>query len=68
MGAYRKIVCATRGGKASKKTEERAIEIAKATNAKLTFIHVVNTDLDFLKSSTGKLVVVFSSALSTIYH
>lgn len=57
MGAYRKIICATRGGMASKITEERAIEIAKATNAKLTFIHVVNTDLDFLKSSTGKLVL-----------
>jgi len=57
MSAYRKIVCATRGGKASKKTEERAIEIAKATGAKLTFIHIVNTDLNFLKSSTGKIVL-----------
>jgi len=57
MSAYRKIICATRGGKTSKKTEERAIEIAKATGARLTFLHVVNTDLDFLKSSTGKLVL-----------
>ncbi len=57
MSAYRKIVCATRGGKASKRTEERAIEIAKATGSKLIFLHVVNTDLDFLKSSTGKIVI-----------
>jgi len=57
MNAYRKIVCATRGGKASKRTEERAIEIAKITGSKLIFLHVVNTDLDFLKSSTGKIVI-----------
>lgn len=57
MSAYRKIACATRGGKASKRTEERAIEIAKATASKLIFLHVVNTDLDFLKSSTGKIVI-----------
>lgn len=37
------ILCATRGGEASIRTQERAIEIAKERNAKLVFIFVCDT-------------------------
>ncbi|MGD1993777.1 MAG: universal stress protein, partial [Anaerolineae bacterium] len=36
------IVCATRGGQASRRTQERAIELAKERGAKLIFICVVD--------------------------
>lgn len=37
------ILCATRGGEASLRTQERAIEIAKERTAKLVFIFVYDT-------------------------
>ena len=36
------IVCATRGGQASRRTQERAIELAKERGAELIFICVVD--------------------------
>jgi nucleotide-binding universal stress UspA family protein len=36
------IVCATRGGQASRRTQERAIELAKERGTKLIFICVVD--------------------------
>jgi nucleotide-binding universal stress UspA family protein len=36
------IVCATRGGEASYRTQERAIALAKERNAKLTFLCIVD--------------------------
>jgi len=41
--AYRNIVCATRGGEASKTTEDKAIAIAQQSGARLTFLYVVDT-------------------------
>ena len=48
------IVCATRGGEASMRTQERAIEIAKERNAKLVFIFVCDTR--FLEQYTAPRV------------
>ena len=36
------IVCATRGGEASRRTQEKAIEIAKEKEAKLIFLFVID--------------------------
>jgi nucleotide-binding universal stress UspA family protein len=41
--AYKNIVCATRGGEASKTTEDKAIAIAQQSGARLTFLYVVDT-------------------------
>jgi nucleotide-binding universal stress UspA family protein len=38
-----KIVCATRGGKASKQTQDAAIALARARNADLVFLFIVDT-------------------------
>ncbi len=38
------IVCATRGGEASRRTQERAIALAKDRNAELVFLCVVDPD------------------------
>jgi len=40
----RPIVCATRGGEASRRTQERAIALAKERGAPLTFLCVVDPD------------------------
>jgi nucleotide-binding universal stress UspA family protein len=40
---YRNIICATRGGEASKTTEDKAIAIAQQSGAHLTFLYVVDT-------------------------
>ena len=40
---YKNIVCATRGGEASKTTEDKAIAIAQQSGARLTFLYVVDT-------------------------
>jgi nucleotide-binding universal stress UspA family protein len=37
------IVCATRGGEASHRTQERAIALAKERDAELTFLCIVDT-------------------------
>jgi nucleotide-binding universal stress UspA family protein len=41
-----KILCATRGGAASRRTQNAAIELAKERDDKLLFLYVV--DLEFL--------------------
>ena len=41
--AYKNIVCATRGGEASRATEDEAIAIARQSGARLTFLYVVDT-------------------------
>ncbi len=41
--AYKNIVCATRGGEASRATEDKAIAIARQSGARLTFLYVVDT-------------------------
>jgi len=38
----RPIVCATRGGEASRRTQERAVALAKERGAKLIFLYVVD--------------------------
>jgi nucleotide-binding universal stress UspA family protein len=48
------ILCATRGGEASIKTQERAIELAKERNAKIVFIFV--SDVEFLEQYTAPRV------------
>ncbi len=48
------ILCATRGGEASVRTQERAIEMAKARHAKLVFIFV--SDVRFLEGFTAPRV------------
>lgn len=48
------ILCATRGGEASIKTQQRAIELAKENNAKLVFIFVA--DVRFLEHYTAPRV------------
>ncbi len=39
----KKILCATRGGEASYKTQDRAIALAKERNAEVIFLYVVDT-------------------------
>jgi len=41
--AYKNIVCATRGGEASRATEDKAIAIARQSGARLAFLYVVDT-------------------------
>lgn len=48
------ILCATRGGEASLKTQQRAIEIAKERGARLVFIFVA--DMHFLEHYTAPYV------------
>lgn len=48
------ILCATRGGEASIRTQERAIEIAKERNARLVFLFVC--DMRFLEHYTTPYV------------
>ena len=49
------IVCATRGGEASIKTQEYAIQVAKERNATLIFVYV--TDVHFLEHSGASVLV-----------
>jgi nucleotide-binding universal stress UspA family protein len=42
-----KILCATRGGEASQKTQDKVIEMAKEAGATILFLYIV--DLEFLK-------------------
>jgi nucleotide-binding universal stress UspA family protein len=50
-----KILCATRGGEASYRTQDAAIELAKARGDTLIFLYVVG--LDFLDCMAGAGVV-----------
>lgn len=45
----KKILCATRGGEASIRAQDTAIALAKAQNAELWFIYVV--DIGFMDKS-----------------
>jgi nucleotide-binding universal stress UspA family protein len=49
-----KILCATRGGESSYRTQDAAIALAKARGATLVFLYVV--DLDFLDKTAAPLV------------
>jgi nucleotide-binding universal stress UspA family protein len=42
---YHHIVCATRGGEESQRTEEQATQVARESRASLTFLYVVNPEL-----------------------
>jgi len=42
---YHHIVCATRGGEESRRTEEQATQMARESRAALTFLYVVNPEL-----------------------
>ncbi|MEQ8173166.1 MAG: universal stress protein, partial [Candidatus Eremiobacterota bacterium] len=39
------LVCAIRGGQASKKTQEKAIDIAKERGFNITFLYVIDKNL-----------------------
>lgn len=49
------IVCATRGGEASHRAQDRAIELAKQHNARLIFLYIV--DLEFVSDTAAPIVV-----------
>lgn len=49
------ILCATRGGEASFRTQEAAIELAKERNCEIIFLYVV--DLGFLDRTAAPIVV-----------
>nr|HID13101.1 universal stress protein [Anaerolineae bacterium] len=49
------IVCATRGGEASTRAQDRAIALAKERGDRLIFLYVV--DLDFVDSTAAPIVV-----------
>jgi len=49
---YRKIGCATRGGDASRSTEDKAIALAREHSAELVFLYIVDTS--FAGGLTGK--------------
>ena len=50
-----KILCATRGGEASIKTQDEAIRLAKERGDELMFLYVV--DLDFMNKTAAFMVV-----------
>ncbi|MFQ5856100.1 MAG: universal stress protein [Anaerolineae bacterium] len=50
-----KILCATRGGEASYRTQDEAIALAQARGDELVFLYVV--DLTFLSTTAAPLVV-----------
>jgi len=56
-----KILCATRGGEASRRTQEEAIKLAKERGDDLIFLYVV--DLSFLDKTIVQHVVDVSSGL-----
>jgi nucleotide-binding universal stress UspA family protein len=49
------ILCATRGGEASYRTQDKAIALAKEKNADLLFLYVI--DLQFLDMTAAPIVV-----------
>lgn len=57
----RPIVCATRGGQASRRTQERAIALAKERNAKLIFLCV--TDPSFSEPADDALAAALADEL-----
>ena len=58
------IVCATRGGEASRRTQQRAIKLAKERGADLTFLCVV--DPGFVETSDERLKLALSDELKRL--
>lgn len=56
------ILCATRGGEASFRTQTSAIELAKERNDELIFLYVV--DLQFLNKTAAPIVVDVENEIS----
>lgn len=56
------ILCATRGGEASRLTQDKAIAMAKESGATLMFLYVV--DLHFLDKTAAPIVVDVEEELS----
>ena len=56
------ILCATRGGEASFRTQTAAIELAKERNDELAFLYVV--DLNFLDKTAAPIVVDVENEIS----
>lgn len=50
-----KILCATRGGEASYRTQDQAIELARQRGDEVLFLYVVN--IDFLNKTAAPIVV-----------
>lgn len=57
-----KILCATRGGEASRRTQEQAIVLAKELGAELVFLYVV--DMHFLDKTAAPIVVDVENELT----
>ena len=58
------IVCATRGGEASRRTQERAIALARAGEASLIFLFVADTN--FAQPSNPALAEVLADELERL--
>lgn len=58
------ILCATRGGEASIRTQMKAIELAKERGADLLFLYVA--DVEFLGHMTGGIVVDVATELENM--
>ena len=56
------ILCATRGGEASFRTQTEAIALAKSRDAELVFLYVV--DLNFLDKTAAPIVVDVENEIS----
>ena len=56
------ILCATRGGEASFRTQTAAIELAKERHAELVFLYIV--DLNFLDKTAAPIVVDVENEIS----
>lgn len=62
----RPIVCATRGGEASRRTQERAITLARERGADLIFLCVVNPD--FAEPTNERLQEALQDELKRLGH
>lgn len=58
------ILCATRGGEASVRTQMRAIELAKERDTDLLFLYVANAD--FLEGMAGSIVTSVKTELENM--
>lgn len=52
------IICAVRGIPKSRETVTQAIDLALEHNARLTFVHVTNIDLEFLGSASPSMASI----------
>jgi nucleotide-binding universal stress UspA family protein len=55
------ILCATRGGEASYKTQQAAIDLAKERNDEIVFLYII--DLSFLNKTAAPIVVNIENEL-----